>query len=173
MAITAQAIVDRIQQKLGTGWKDQSVDTFLAGNPESEVKGIVTTFAPSLEVLRKAVAAGKNMIIGRESPYWARPTAPGAGRGAGAPGGANAAAARGGGRAQPPMDSDPVFGVKRDYIAANNLIVYRFFDNWNARQADAQMQGLAKALGGKALQTVRRRTVGQEQRILRDSAGNP
>jgi len=133
MAITAQAIVDRIQQKLGSGWKDPSVDTFLAGNRASEVKGIVTTFAPSLEVLRKAVAAGKNMIIGRESPFWARGTAPG---GAG-----------GGGRGQQSMDSDSIFRMKRDYIASNNLIVYRFFDNWNARQPDGQLQGLAKALG--------------------------
>jgi hypothetical protein len=131
MAITAQAIVERIRQKLGSGWKDPSVDTFLAGNRDSEVKGIVTTYAPSLEVLRKAVAGGKNMIIGRESPFWARGTAPGAGRG----------------RGPVSMDRDPTFRMKRDYIAANNLIVYRFFDNWNKRQPDAQLQGLAKALG--------------------------
>ena len=73
MAITAQAIVERIKQKLGSGWKDKSVDSFLAGDRKGEVKGIVTTFAPSLEVLRKAVAGGKNLIISRESPYWARP----------------------------------------------------------------------------------------------------
>ena len=70
MAITAQAIVDRIQRKLGSGWKDSPVDTFLAGNRDSEVKGIVTTYAPSLEVLREAVAAGKNMIITHEPTFW-------------------------------------------------------------------------------------------------------
>src|SRR5258706_15534289 len=127
MAITAQAIVERIRQQLGSDWKDPSVDTFLAGKQDREVKGIVTTFAPSLEVLRKAVAGGKNMIISRESPFWARDAAPGAGAG----GGGNQAAA---------MADDPVYRMKRDYIAANNLIVYRFFDNWNARQPDAQLQ---------------------------------
>ena len=45
------------------------------------------------------------------------------------------------------MDNDPIFRAKRDYIAANNLIVYRFFENWSSRQPDAQLQGLAKALG--------------------------
>jgi repressor of nif and glnA expression len=35
----------------------------LTGNPGSDVKGIVTTCEPSLEVLHKAVAAGRNMII--------------------------------------------------------------------------------------------------------------
>jgi putative NIF3 family GTP cyclohydrolase 1 type 2 len=130
MAITAQAIVERIRQNLGTTWKDSPVDTFIAGGRDAEVKGIVTTFAPSPDVLHKAVASGKNMILSRESPFWARPGA-GSGRG----------------RGQASMDNDPVFKMKRDYIAANNLIVYRFFENWNARQPDAQLQGLAKALG--------------------------
>jgi putative NIF3 family GTP cyclohydrolase 1 type 2 len=180
MAITAQGIVARIQQKLGSGWRDSSVDTFIAGNRDSEVKGIVTTYAPSVEVLHKAVAAGKNMIISRESPFWSRPnsiapggTGPGgvqpgppgfqnivrpaagpgganAGRAgggaAGAQGAPDAAGARGGGRGQS-MDNDPVYTAKRDYIAANNLIVYRLFENWNARQPDPQLLGLLKALG--------------------------
>jgi putative NIF3 family GTP cyclohydrolase 1 type 2 len=146
MAITAQAIVDRIQRKLGSGWKDTPVDTFLAGKPDAEVKGIVTTFAPSIEVLRKAVASGKNMIISRESPYWARDAAqlrPGTG-GTG-PGGAGGEAGRG--PRQEAMNNDPVYRAKRDFIATNNLIVYRFFDNWDARPQDPQLEGLAKALG--------------------------
>jgi putative NIF3 family GTP cyclohydrolase 1 type 2 len=132
MAITAQVIIERIQQKLGSGWKNQSVDAFLAGNRDSDVKGIVTTYAPSLEVLRKAAAGGKNLIISRESPFWARAVAGGGG---------------GRGLTQATLEHDPLYRIKRDYIAANNLIVYRFFDNWNARQPDAQLQGLAKALG--------------------------
>src|SRR5260221_12600468 len=98
MAITAQAIVERIHQKLGSSWKDPSVDTFLAGSRDSEVRGIVTTYAPSLEVLRKTVAGGKNMIISRESPFWARAGAAGGGRGK-----------------QRSMDNDPIFRAKRDY----------------------------------------------------------
>ena len=144
MAITAQEVVGRIQQKLGTGWKDSSVDTFVAGNRAVEVKGVVTTFAPSLEVLRKAVASGKNMIISRESPFWTRAAGQSRpGTGGTGPGGAGGEAGRG----PASMDSDPVYRIKRDYIAANNLVVYRFFDNWNARQPDPQLQGLAKALG--------------------------
>ena len=168
MAITAQGIVERIQQKLGSGWRDTSVDTFLAGNRDSEVKGIVTTYAPSMEVLHKAVAAGKNMIISRESPFWSRPnsiapggTGPGGAQpgppgfqntvrhagAAGARGGAIAGGPGGPGRGQQSMDNDPVYTAKRDYIAANNLIVYRLFENWNGRQPDGQLLGLLKALG--------------------------
>jgi putative NIF3 family GTP cyclohydrolase 1 type 2 len=83
------------------------------------------------------------MIIGRESPYWARATNP---RGTG-PVGQPAAGGSGRGRNLAAMESDPTYRAKRDYIAANNLIVYQFFENWNARQPDAQLQGMAKALG--------------------------
>jgi putative NIF3 family GTP cyclohydrolase 1 type 2 len=145
MAITAQAVIERIRQKLGTGWKDTPVDTFLAGKPESEVKGIVTTFAPSLQVLRDASASGKNLIISRESPSWARSAAQARpGTGGTGPGGNGGGPGRG--PNQQAMDNDPVYRMKRDYIASNNLIVYRLFDNWNARQPDPQREGLAKAL---------------------------
>ena len=144
MAITAQDIVDRIQKTVGTGWKDSPVDTFLAGNRDSEVKGVATTFAPSLEVLRKAVASGKNMIVSRESPFWARAAAqirPGTGA-------INAGPEAGGaGRGPASMDSDPVYRAKRDYIAENQLIVYRCVQNWDARRQDPQLLALAKAMG--------------------------
>jgi putative NIF3 family GTP cyclohydrolase 1 type 2 len=123
------------------------VDTFLAGRPDSEVKGIVTTFAPSLEVLRKAVASGKNMIISRESPFWARDAAQ-IRPGTGGTGPRTASPEAGGaGRGPASMGNDPVYRMKRDYIDGNSLIVYRFFENWNARRPDPQLQGLAKALG--------------------------
>src|SRR5580700_11516151 len=119
MSITAQAVVERIQKKVGPGWMPTPVDAFVAGAPDTEVRGIVTTYAPSLEVLRKAVASGKNLIISRESPYWARTNAWGGGtqfqglpsnwtngqdfqkQEAGAP------------------EADPTYIAKRDYIAAN------------------------------------------------------
>jgi putative NIF3 family GTP cyclohydrolase 1 type 2 len=146
MAITAQSVIDRIKQKTGPTWKDNGVDVIVAGKPDTEVKGVVTTFAPSMDVLRKAVASGKNMIISRESPYWARAAAqmkPGTG-GTGPRSDPNAGGA---GRGPANMDSDPVYQAKRDYIAANNLVVFRFFQNWSDRTPDPQLQGLAKALG--------------------------
>lgn len=122
MAITAQQVIDRIQQQIGSAWKSQSADILHAGNRDSEVTGIVTTFAPSLDVLRRAVAAKKNMIVSREAPFWAR------------------------GRSDS-MNQDATYRFKRDFIQSNNLIVWRFFDNWNARRPDGQLVGLARALG--------------------------
>ena len=131
MALTAQAIVDRMKKSLGAGWKSPSHDTFIAGSRDTDIKGVATTFAPSVEVLKKAVASGKNLIVCRESPYWSRPTGLGLG----------AAPSVG------MLENDPVYRWKRDYIAANNLVVYRFFQSWDARVPDGQLQGLAKALG--------------------------
>jgi putative NIF3 family GTP cyclohydrolase 1 type 2 len=135
MALTAQGVVDRIQAKLAPDWKGTAVDQFLAGSPDTEVTGVATAYAPSLEVLQKAVASGKNMIVSRESPFWARSQAPGGRASSGNP------------PPKPSMAGDPVFEFKRKYIADNKLVVFRLFQGWNARQPDAQLQGLAKALG--------------------------
>ena len=45
------------------------------------------------------------------------------------------------------MERDPVYRAKREYIAANNIIVYRFFESWSARQPDPQLGALVRALG--------------------------
>ncbi len=161
MAITAQVIVDRMQQKLGSGWKDSPVDTFLAGNSGSEVKGIVTTYAPSLEVLRKAVASGTNMIISRESPFWARTSGPGGGTQFTGlpgtwPGGPSFA-----GRGAQPMDGDPTYRAKRDYIAANNLDRVPALRELECAPAGRATAGTGQGDGlGEVLQTVGWRTVG-------------
>ena len=73
----------------------------------------MTTFAPSLEVLRKAVAAGKNMIISRESPFWARGTNPGGtGPGGTAPGPPGFASAPPAGGARRAPQAEAVGGVR-------------------------------------------------------------
>ena len=133
--MTAQQVIERMQKNLGVPWKQSSTDTVLAGSADTAVTGIVTTWTPSLDVLRRAVAAKKNLIIARESPYWLHETPNAEFSGAGAPFT----------RAQ--MAEDPTFKFKRDYIAQNNLVILRFFDNWNARQNDGQLRALTAALG--------------------------
>ena len=59
--MTAQAIITLIQQKLsllGIAWRAQTVDTFKAGSPEAEVKGIATTGMATFDLLKRAAAAG-------------------------------------------------------------------------------------------------------------------
>jgi putative NIF3 family GTP cyclohydrolase 1 type 2 len=121
--ITAQQVVDRIQKNLGTPWKTPSLDVFMAGDPNTPVTGIATAFAPTLDVLRRAAAAGKNMIIARESAFYRS--------------------------ANPARDlaTDSTYLFKRDFISKNNLVIWRFCDNWETREVDGQLRGLAMALG--------------------------
>ena len=121
--MTANQIVASIQAQIGADWKPRTSDTFLAGRPDAEVTGIVTTFIPSLDVLRHAVASGRNMIVSREFPYWIRNP-----------------------------DREPVAGsstylYKRDFIEKNNLVIWRFNENWQARTPDPQLVALQAALG--------------------------
>lgn len=132
--ITAQQVVDRIAENLGRPWTAAGADVFHAGDPESPVTGIATSFTPSLEVLRRAVAEKKNMIITRQPPYWHDRFSRGySGSGA---------AAR-----DEQLHGDATYRIKHDYITENHLILWRFRDNWDARMPDGQLRGLAEALG--------------------------
>ena len=73
MAITAQDVLDRMRWNIGGEIRDWSDDGLLAGKTTTEVKGIATTFSPNLDILKRGVAAGKNMFVVREGPYWINP----------------------------------------------------------------------------------------------------
>jgi hypothetical protein len=69
--ITAGEIVDRIKKNLGVPWRDATYrDTFKFGGPDTVVKGIATTVFCSFDLVRRASAAGLNMIIPHEDTYW-------------------------------------------------------------------------------------------------------
>ncbi len=137
--ISAQGLLDRIQKNVGVPWQSQRSDGFsdgiLFGNSEATVTGIVTTYTPSLRVLKRAVDSGKNTIVCREAPFYSR--------------GERAPLFWRNGPAPPKQltDNDAVCTAKREFIAQNNLVIIRFFDNWDARASDGQLRGLARALG--------------------------
>src|SRR5262245_18186481 len=123
-APSAQEVVDRIKAALGVEWKAGTVDTFKAGDPATAVTGIVTTSLATVDVMRRAVKAGANLIVTSGPTFYSRsdsPTPP-AGRGRGAP--------------ATPASADGVFDAKNQFIAANRLVVWRFSDHWKARTPD-------------------------------------
>ncbi len=142
--LTAQDIVVRIKRNVGVAWKDDTVDTFKAGDPSTTVKGIVTTSLPTMDVLRRALGAGANLIITCEPTFYSRAdnSTPAAGRGGAPPG------AQGGGSSPgSPNSADPVFAAKVQFLQKHNLVVWRFSDHWRLRGPDPLAQGLADALG--------------------------
>ncbi len=125
--ITAQEIAARIGKQLAVPKPERSADGFAAGDPSTPITGIATTFVPTLDVLRRAAAANKNMIVTRESPYW--------------------------GRNPRQLSQDATFALKQEFIATHKLAIYRLRESWDARTPDAQLAGLAKALAWEKLKS--------------------
>jgi putative NIF3 family GTP cyclohydrolase 1 type 2 len=122
-ALTAQDAVNRIREKIGVPWSQQTVDTFKAGSPTTPVQGIATTFMASLDVLRRAAAARCNFVISHEPTFYGHLDQ------------------------VDQLTNDPVYRAKREFIEENNLVVFRFHDHWHMRKPDAVEKGLADLLG--------------------------
>lgn len=130
-APTAQTIVDRIRQNVGVEWNANTVDTFKAGDPSTAVTGIVTTSLATIEVLRRAMQTGANLIITSGPTFYSRTDS----------------ATPVGRRGAAPPPSDPVFTAKQNLIAQQRLVVWRFSDHWRARTPDPFAAGIGDALG--------------------------
>jgi putative NIF3 family GTP cyclohydrolase 1 type 2 len=103
-------IIDRIRQS-GTA------TVLHIGSPDTAATGIAITYTPCLDVLRKAVASGRNLIVAREGPYWNRkPEA---------------------------FAANPTFLYKRDFIEKNHLAILQLRDD----PEDRSLHALADALG--------------------------
>lgn len=127
--LTAEAVAGRIRGALSGEWPPDGLDGFRAGDPATVVKGIATTAMATVEVLRQAVKAHANFVLTYEPTFFSRAD----GRG---PGGVT--------------PDDPVVKAKREFIAANGLVVFRLRDHWQARKESDMVTGLAAALGWSA-----------------------
>lgn len=121
--VTAQQVIARIQARVGVPWRETTVDTFKAGDPDTVVTGIATTAMATLGVLKQAAAKGRNLIITHEPTFYA-------------------AADTAGNRA-----NDVVYLAKKAFIDEHKLVIWRFSDHWLARQPDELSAALAEALG--------------------------
>lgn len=122
-AITAREVVARIQARVGVPWREKTVDTFKAGNPDTVVTGIATTVMATLGVLRQAAAAGRNLVITHEPIFYTGTDEPG------------------------PRAKDPVYIAKQAFIEEHRLVIWRFSDHWLAREPSEFTRALAETLG--------------------------
>ena len=123
--LTARQVIERIQKNVGVPWRDSTVDTFKAGNPDTPVKGIATTMVATLDLLKRAATAGRNLIIVHEPTFYSSI--------------ADEAHA-------PGNQDDPLFQLKQSFIEKNDLVVWRFHDHWHAQKPDGIIRGMAIAL---------------------------
>lgn len=120
---TARQVVERIQKNIGVGWRAETVDTFKAGNPDTPVTGIATTFAATLDVLQRAAASGKNFVIAHEPTFYNHLDK------------------------TDELKNDSVLAAKQAFIAQHHMVVLRFHDHWHMRRPDGILAGMTQALG--------------------------
>ena len=124
--MTAQEIVARIQAQLagqGVPWREGGRDTFKAGKPETEVRGIATSGMSTFDVLRRAAKDAKNFVVTHEPTFYNDRDVTTA------------------------LESDPVYVAKQRFVAEHGLVVWRFHDHAHAMRPDPLVAGSARALG--------------------------
>ena len=122
--LTARQVIERIQKNVGVPWRAETVDTFKDGsNPDAPLKGIATTMVATFDLLKRAAAANRNLIIVHEPTFYNHPDDP------------------------KDFVNDPMFLLKRNFIAKNDLSVFRFHDHWHARKPDGIVAGMSAAMG--------------------------
>jgi putative NIF3 family GTP cyclohydrolase 1 type 2 len=121
--LTAADVIQRIRDRVGIPWRTETVDNVVAGNPQTTVKGIATTMMATLDVLQRAAAGGRNMVITHEPTFFSH---------------------------QDKIDTlseDPAYRAKAAFIRDHDMIVFRFHDHWHAMRPDGIATGMMKALG--------------------------
>ena len=122
-ALTAGTVIDRIKANIGIPWRQQTVDNLIAGTADTRVKGIATTMMATLDVCKKANAAGKNMVITHESTFFSH---------------------------QDTIDQltqNETYLCKRDFLNQNGMAVFHFHDHWHGRHPDGIAAGMVRELG--------------------------
>jgi putative NIF3 family GTP cyclohydrolase 1 type 2 len=133
--LTARQIVERIQERAGgrdlPSWRGPTVDTVKAGELDTPVTGVVTTFSATMDVLQKAVARGSNLIVAHEPTFYDHldETAW--------------------------LGADVVLEEKLAYIKKHRLVVWRFHDHAHSApgQPDLVLKGMVVGLGWEAFQS--------------------
>jgi len=124
--MTAQEIVTRIREQLasqGVAWREGGRDTFKAGKPDTPIHGIATCGMSTFDVLRRAAAARRNLVITHEPTFYNDRDVTTA------------------------LEADPVYLAKQRFIAEHAMVVWRFHDHAHLMRPDPLMAGSARALG--------------------------
>src|SRR6266850_444310 len=129
--VTAREVIARIRQQVEVPWAAETVDTFKAGNPDTTVTGITVTMMATMEVLQRAAAAGKNLIITHEPTFYNHLDKL---------------------DVLEEKENDPVLAAKLAFIAKHNLVVWRFHDHWHLRKPDGIVAGMVHTLGWEKYQ---------------------
>lgn len=121
--LTAKDVIERIQKNVGVPWREPTVDTIKSGSPSTPVKGIATTMMATLDVVQRAAAAGKNMVITHEPTFYSHEDK------------------------TDTLQDDATYKFKQAFLEKHQMVVFRFHDHWHAHHPDGIATGMTQALG--------------------------
>ena len=121
--LTAGDVVARIKKNVGVPWLEKTVDNLLTGTPNTPVKGIATTMMATLDVVERCVAAGRNMIVTHETPFYLHQDH------------------------TDDIKDDATLKYKLDYCKAHDVALFHFHDHWHMHHPDGIAQGMVEQLG--------------------------
>lgn len=117
-------IVEAILTDSGGDFRmDKTCDMIVAGSREAEVRGIVTTFMATVDVIRKAIELGANLIITHEPTYFT------------------------GNDQTDWLLHDPVYIAKKKLLEDNGITIWRYHDHMHMAKSDEIYDGLLKEIG--------------------------
>ncbi len=123
MTYSIQQAIDVIRQQLPAELPDDTVDVFKTGDPRQELRGIVTSFMPTVGVIRQAEKLGANLVIVHEPLFYNHTDA------------------------VDWLTGDPVYQAKRKLLDETGVVVWRFHDGWHSVEPDGVLEGLLRNLG--------------------------
>jgi putative NIF3 family GTP cyclohydrolase 1 type 2 len=121
--LTAKEVIERVRKNVGVPWREPTVDTIKSGSPDTVVKGIATTMMATLDVVQRAAAAGRNMVITHEPTFYSHEDK------------------------TDTLKDDPTYQFKQEFLDKHNMVVFRFHDHWHAHRPDGIATGMVQALG--------------------------
>ena len=122
--MTAREVIGLIKQNSGAPWNRQSYrSTFKVGNPDQAVKGIAVTMMTTFDMIKRAHAAGLNMVIAHEDTFWNDRDD------------------------TKDLKDNPLYKLKTEYVLNNDMIVWRDHDNYACHEARFHGRGIT-SFGG-------------------------
>jgi putative NIF3 family GTP cyclohydrolase 1 type 2 len=122
-ALTAGQVIDRIKANVGIPWRPQTVDNIIAGSPDVPVKGIAVTMMATLDVVERAAAAGRNMVITHEPTFFSHQDTTST------------------------LKNDAIYQLKLDFLTKHEMAVFHFHDHWHGHRPDGIATGMVRELG--------------------------
>jgi putative NIF3 family GTP cyclohydrolase 1 type 2 len=122
-SLSAGDVIQRIKDRVGIPWRAQTVDNIVFGKPDTRVRGIATTMMATMEVIQRAAAAGRNLVVTHEPTFYSHQDT------------------------TEPFAQDAAYQFKTALMNQHEMVVFRFHDHWHAMRPDGIAFGMARELG--------------------------